>query len=421
MGRPNVPTLKRLFAVSGNRCAFRQCPQSLVDESTGKVTARICHIKGNKPTSKRHDPLQSEEERQGFDNLILMCPIHHDVIDADDVVYTVEVLRALKSEHAAKYHDQSPPGTRAEELFLANVVLDVNHGAIILSANQSGGQIAQVIHNNYGTAPQSPSKFRTELSRRHLANVEDPEFATTTYHKKMGLLWGDRIEPLRTTAIVFANSPRPWMNSSDERAFLAWAECAKFRYRPCRSYPFLPGVSPDRIGSALVWNDGSMNHSGPGYLCYTRYVALERSGWIELGLCPLNTTRDDHEVFYAQLIANVVGFLGLLRQLCEHWTIDPATLSLGVGLRGIKRTHLSCVTKRLMREPAVSTPPNGDAMLFLRSSEDGPWEVDGLAQEYASAVLEHWEFARPGWMADLPEFRDGRYEGEYFCEHFPEW
>src|SRR5579859_7967257 len=75
MGKPSVPTQKRLFAVSGNRCAYRNCPQPLVDETTGKVTARICHIKGNKLTSKRHDASQPEEERQAFANLILMCPV----------------------------------------------------------------------------------------------------------------------------------------------------------------------------------------------------------------------------------------------------------------------------------------------------------------------------------------------------------
>jgi len=173
MGKPSVPTEKRLFAVSGNRCAFRRCRQPLVVESTGKVTPRICHIKGNKPTSKRYDPSQTEDERQGFDNLILTCPIHHDVIDADDVTFTVAALRTLKSEHEAKYRDQSPPGTRAEELFLANVVVDVSDGSIILSANQSVGQIAHIIHNNYGTAPQPQSAFRVELARRHLADVDD--------------------------------------------------------------------------------------------------------------------------------------------------------------------------------------------------------------------------------------------------------
>ena len=421
MGKPSVPTQKRLFAVSGNRCAFRQCPQPLVDESTGKVTARICHIKGNTPTSKRYDASQSEEERQGFDNLILMCPIHHDVIDADDVTFTVEVLRTLKSEHEAKCRDQSPPGTQAEELFLANVVADVSDGSIILSANQSGGQIAHIIHNNYGTAPQPQSAFRVELARRHLADVDDPEFARTTYHKKMGLLRDHKIEPLRMTAIMFAYSPRPWMNSSDEPAFLHWADCNKLRDEPRRSYSFIPSVHPDRIGSALVWHDGSMNQGGPGYLCYTRYIALERSGWIEFGLHPVNATKNAHEIYYAQLIANVVGFLRLLRQICDQRTIDPATLFLGIGLRGIKEARLGCVTQRLMRAYAVITLPDRDTMLFLRSSEEGPWEPDGVAHEFANDVLEHWEFARPGWMAHSPEFQDGVYNGEFFRKNFAEW
>ena len=420
MGKPSVPTQKRLFAVSGNRCAFRQCPQPLVDELAGKVTARICHIKGNKPTSRRYDRLQSEEERQGFENLILMCPIHHDVIDADDLTYTVEVLRTLKAEHETKYRDQSPPGARAEELFLANVVVDISNGSIIQSANQSGGQIAHIINNNYGTAPQPLSALRAELAKRHLADVDDPEFAKTTYHKKMGMVRGNKTQPLRTTAIIFAHSPRSWMNPTEEPAFLKWANCNTLRYEPCQSHPFIPSVHPDRIGSALVWN-WSMYHGGPSNVCYTRYIAIERSGWIEYGLYPVDPTENAHEIYYAQLIANLVGFLQFLRQICEQRMIDPATLSLGLGLRGVKQAQLGCVTERVMRGYATITPPDRDAMLILRSPEDGPWEPDGVAHEFANSVLEHWEFSRPGWMADSPEFQNGVYNGEFFHKHFRYW
>ena len=394
MGKPNLPTQKRLFAVSGNQCAFRQCRQPLVDESTGKVTARICHIKGNKPTSKRYDASQPEEERQGFDNLILMCPVHHDVIDADDVTFTEDVLRMLKEEHEAKFRDQSPPSTQAKELFLANVVMEVSDGSIILSANQSGGQIAHIIHNNYGTAPQPQSAFRAELAKRHLADVDDPEFAWTTYHKNMGLVKDDRFHPLRTTAIIFGHSPRPLLTVADEPAFLQWADCNKLRYEPCQSYPFICGVYPDRIGSALIWNDGVVNYEGPGYRCYTRYITLERSGWIEMGLHPVDPSGQSHEIYYAQLIANLVGFLGLVRDIAGQRRMDPATFSLGVGLRGIKNAHLTCLTQRLKPGYVIITPPDRDNMLFLRSAEEGVWTVDGVAHDFANAVLEHWEFAR---------------------------
>ena len=315
MGKPSVPTQKRLFAVSGNRCAFRQCRQPLVDDASGKVTARICHIKGNKPDSKRYDPLQTDVERQGFGNLIVMCPVHHDVIDADDVTFTVEVLHKIKSEHETNCCNLPPPGTKEEELFLANVVIDVSDGSIIFSTNQIGGQIAHTIHNNYGAAPQPKSAFRAELARRHLADVDDPIFAGTVYHKKMGFFYANHVHPLRTTAIIFAHFPGRWLNSSNESDFLKWADCNNLRYEPCRSYPFLPGVQPDRIGSALVWSDGAMIHGASAYLCYTRYIALEHSGWIEYGLSPANPSENAHEVYYARLIANAIGFLRFIKQL----------------------------------------------------------------------------------------------------------
>lgn len=421
MGKPSVPTQKRLFAVSGNRCAFRNCRQPLVDESGGKVTARICHIKGNKPMSKRYDTSQPEEERQGFDNLILMCPVHHDVIDADDATFTVEILRTLKAEHEAKHRNQALPSTQAEELFLANVVSEVSDGSIILSANQSGGQVAHIIHNNYGTAPQPQSAFRAELACRHLSDIDDPEFARTKYHKKMGFVQNDKVHPLRTTAIFFAHSPRPLLTTAEEPAFLHWASCDKLRYEPCKRYPFIPGVHPDRIGSALIWTNGAMNHAGPGYLCYTQYIALERAGWIEMGLHPVDPIGERHEVYYAQLLANLVGFLGLIRDIADQRKIAPSVFSLGVGLRGIKGANLTCLTQRLVRGYAMVTPPERDAMLYLRSSDDGSWQVDGVVHDFANALLDYWEFARPGWLAHPPEFEDGVYKGEYFRDKFNYW
>jgi hypothetical protein len=67
----------------------------------GKVTGRICHIKGAKPGSARYDEDQNDKDRHGFQNLILMCPIHHDVIDADEIAYPVERLIKLKEDREA--------------------------------------------------------------------------------------------------------------------------------------------------------------------------------------------------------------------------------------------------------------------------------------------------------------------------------
>jgi hypothetical protein len=63
------------------------------------VVGKVCHIKGARPGSARYDARQSAAERHGFDNLILMCGGHHDVIDADEEAYTVDRLLKMKADH----------------------------------------------------------------------------------------------------------------------------------------------------------------------------------------------------------------------------------------------------------------------------------------------------------------------------------
>lgn len=148
MKEPARKTVKRLFAVSGNQCAFPKCLTPLVDSDSGKVTGRICHIKGNRLGAKRYDTSQSGEERHRFDNLILLCPIHHDVIDDDEISYTVDRLRAMKSdhEHSTKAITEFTDDT-VDQLLLSIEGNVINDGSVIVSHNQMGGQIAHSITN----------------------------------------------------------------------------------------------------------------------------------------------------------------------------------------------------------------------------------------------------------------------------------
>lgn len=138
--RPTVPTLKRLFGKSGNRCAFPGCSNSLVDDD-GTVIGEVCHIRGRRPDAQRYDPDQSPEERHGFDNLILLCGTHHTVIDADARAYSVERLTAMK-------HDHESSGA---------LVPDGQAAAAAISVHQSGGITAQSVAvetaNFYGEVP----------------------------------------------------------------------------------------------------------------------------------------------------------------------------------------------------------------------------------------------------------------------------
>jgi hypothetical protein len=104
MAGPSVPTIKRLFAVSGNTCAFPNCTQPLIDNSI--VIGEMAHIKGEKPHAARYDSNQTDAERHGFDNIILMCPSHHTRIDKDEQTYPVEKLKRMKQEHESRQTSQ---------------------------------------------------------------------------------------------------------------------------------------------------------------------------------------------------------------------------------------------------------------------------------------------------------------------------
>jgi hypothetical protein len=95
MATYSAPVIKTLFARSGNRCAFPDCPELLVRDD-GHIAAQICHIKASKRGGPRFDPEQSTEERHGASNLILLCANHHAVVDAQPHAYTVEVLEEMK-------------------------------------------------------------------------------------------------------------------------------------------------------------------------------------------------------------------------------------------------------------------------------------------------------------------------------------
>ena len=92
---PTLPTVKRLFAVSGNRCAFPGCPTFAHDGNS--VLVQICHIEGDRPDSARYRREQPDAERHGFSNLVLLCGTHHKIVDDDDETYSVERLQKIKA------------------------------------------------------------------------------------------------------------------------------------------------------------------------------------------------------------------------------------------------------------------------------------------------------------------------------------
>ncbi|MCF7353432.1 HNH endonuclease signature motif containing protein [Vibrio sp. CK2-1] len=98
-------SIKLLWSNAAGRCSFRSCGERLSVEEAEGVTpytlGEMAHIKGNKPGSNRYDVEQSAIERDSYENLILLCPTHHTLIDKaeNEAVFSIELLHEMKREH----------------------------------------------------------------------------------------------------------------------------------------------------------------------------------------------------------------------------------------------------------------------------------------------------------------------------------
>lgn len=95
-------TLNSLFAKSGNICAFPGCNNEIFNSQSTQV-GEVAHIEAEAVGGSRYNENQTEEERNGYDNLICLCRRHHKEVDSNVKRYTVERLKDMKYNHENKF------------------------------------------------------------------------------------------------------------------------------------------------------------------------------------------------------------------------------------------------------------------------------------------------------------------------------
>jgi hypothetical protein len=89
-------------------CSFATCWQALtadeVDAQTGEefavVVGEEAHIRSGRPGGPRHEPDYPVDDINKYENLILLCPTHHTLIDAHGGdAYDADTLVKMKRRH----------------------------------------------------------------------------------------------------------------------------------------------------------------------------------------------------------------------------------------------------------------------------------------------------------------------------------
>jgi hypothetical protein len=94
-------TRKVLWGRSGNLCAI--CRQKLVVDETSldfeSVVGEECHIHSGAINGPRYDASFDMQSIDGQENLLLLCRVHHKMVDDQNEAYTGDLLRTIKANH----------------------------------------------------------------------------------------------------------------------------------------------------------------------------------------------------------------------------------------------------------------------------------------------------------------------------------
>lgn len=99
----SVKTRKMLWGRSANRCSLSKCRRQLVEDETEiddpSIVGDEAHIVAREQDGPRGNSDLTADERDRYDNLMLLCKIHHKIIDDQSDTYTVERLKGIKASH----------------------------------------------------------------------------------------------------------------------------------------------------------------------------------------------------------------------------------------------------------------------------------------------------------------------------------
>ncbi|MDT3230137.1 MULTISPECIES: HNH endonuclease signature motif containing protein [Pseudomonas] len=98
-------SIKLIWSNAAGRCSFTGCTEKLTveqaAESAPHTLGEMAHIKGRRKDANRYDATQNDVERDDYENLILLCPNHHTLIDKkeNEEKFPVEFLLEMKICH----------------------------------------------------------------------------------------------------------------------------------------------------------------------------------------------------------------------------------------------------------------------------------------------------------------------------------
>ena len=225
---------KLLWARAYNRCALCRRPLTRpadADERPALVTGEEAHIVARSSTGPRGSE-RSGVRIDSYDNLVLLCPEDHKRVDDQPTTFSVERLRALKSEHerwAEESHTESrPPPVRiivgADEdtipfdpIVTGRQLWDLvagSHEWMLSTLNERHSDVEVAMADRFLQTAQDWGEIAAEVESRGLPAVRETQRDLTDLLKELwaaGIyVWGRRV---RRTLTGGVGEPMTWWST----------------------------------------------------------------------------------------------------------------------------------------------------------------------------------------------------------------
>lgn len=169
-------TRKFLWGHSGNRCAICKCELIMgsTPEDDESVVGEECHIVARGSDGPRNDSNFPKKKLDQYDNLILLCRVHHKVVDDQENTYTVECLRRIKKEHEQFVRETL--NRPCEKLKAGYKNQNDSSSPIYLSRLTTGKELVDVLSNSHAydfDHDELESEDEVDLVGGFLQNAQD--------------------------------------------------------------------------------------------------------------------------------------------------------------------------------------------------------------------------------------------------------
>jgi hypothetical protein len=356
---------KILWGRAGNRCA--KCRTLLVPatESSGSqaLVGEECHIVSPRPSGPR-----GGEARPGgvspdaYENLILLCPTDHSLVDQLPTDYPVAKLVALKADHEA-WVEQSLDAYAVSPVAIARGYPD------FLREVRDGGDLLSIV------ASAEESSFDHESTRNRTEAETVGEFAQVIHD--YAEIWED-LEPGARISAAF-----------ELGELLDTAKAAGWRVFAARGRGSISGGVSPRPSS---WDTA-----------YVRLVRADSPAIVAIGNSGLG---DQHglERPYVRVEVEVIDEYANLTSLNVHVTNAGASPALGVT---VNHHRFSSGEHRWWSSPVFDLPAGGSREFGDVHAEAGAHGQryrkisDGLAPDVTAAVF-HDVHGKTYRVSDVP-------------------